>query len=201
MSCCIWFIRSNLFLCYLLIPLTHRHRRRYDPDDDLLHDINTYRKALNLPILEKNYKASCLANRIAYDLEDKHCEYFHDFHPLPGINPEIPNFQRSVKKCDININTTRDGVVMPVCVPEIMHENDLFSNYTKNSRFTPYLNNSKYTLAGVGHDLDKMVLIIGTNTASGDFSSATYLLHGASKGRHWLLMTTAFLSLFVFLFN
>jgi hypothetical protein len=167
---------------------------------DMLHGINTYRKTLNLPILEESYKASCLAMKIAYDLEDKHCEDFHDFYPLPGINSKIPNFQRSVKKCDININTTRDGIIMPVCVSK-MREADLISSYTKNSRFTPYLNNSKYTIAGVGHDLDKMVLIIGTNTASGDFSSASYLLDGASNGRHWLLMMTAFLSLFVFLFN
>jgi len=177
----------------LIVGYKYKHRRRHAPDHDLLHDINTYRKPLNLPILEEKYKASCLAINIAYDLEDRHCEYFHDFHP---INPEIPNFQRSVKKCDININTTRDGVIMPVCVPQ-MHGDDLFSNYTKNNHFTPYLNNSKYTIAGVGHDLDKMVLIIGTNTASGDFSSASYLL---SKG-HWLLMMTTFLSFFVFLFN
>lgn len=88
---------------------------------------------------------------------------------------------------------------MPICVPKL-DQDDLFSNYTQNSHFTKYLNNSKYTIAGVGSEDDWMVLIISTNTTnSGDFSSASSFLAGAWKG-HWLLMTT-FLSVFVFLFN
>jgi hypothetical protein len=76
----------------------------------------------------------------------------------------------------------------------------LFSNYTKYSHFTKYLNNSKYTIAGVGSEDDWMVLIISTNTSSGDFSSASSLLVGVWKG-HWLLMMATFLSVIVFLFN
>jgi len=106
-----------------------------DNENDLLHDINTYRKVQNLPILEENYEASCLAIKFAYDLKDKHCEGFHDFHSLPSRNPNIPNFQKSVWKCDFIINTTKDWVLMPVCVPEL-REDDLFSNYTRNSHFT-----------------------------------------------------------------
>lgn len=171
-----------------------------EKEKDLLHDINTYRKVLNLPVLEKTDKSSCLANKIANDLEHKHCAEFHNYYPnIPGKNPTIPNFEKSVGKCKININTTKDGVIMPMCVPKL-DQDDLFSNYTKNSHFTKYLNNSKYIIAGVGSEDDWMVLIISTNTTSGNFSSANSLLVGAWKGQ-WLLMTTLFLSVFVFMFN
>ncbi|XP_027367570.1 uncharacterized GPI-anchored protein At3g06035-like isoform X2 [Abrus precatorius] len=142
---------------------------------NLLHDINVYRKILNLPDLEKSSKASCVASKIADDLEDKHCEDFRDYYPAPGTNPKIPTFQDSVRKCMININTTKDGVVMPVCVPNL-EPDALFSNYTKPNRYTKYLNNSKYTIAGIASEDDWMVLIISTNTSSGDFSSANSLL-------------------------
>ncbi|RDX82583.1 putative GPI-anchored protein, partial [Mucuna pruriens] len=147
-----------------------------DEEKDLLHDINIYRKILNLPVLNISDKASCLADEIANDLEDTHCEDFRDYYPVPGSNPKIPNFQKSVNKCNININTTKDGVIMPVCVPKL-DPDALFSNYTKSNRYTKYLNNSKYKIAGVGSEDDWMVLIISTNnTSSGDFSSATSLL-------------------------
>ncbi|KAK2403064.1 putative GPI-anchored protein [Trifolium repens] len=170
-----------------------------EKETDLLHDINTYRKVLNLPVLEKANKPSCLANKIANNLEDKQCLDFHNYYPSPGSNPKIPNFQKSVEKCKININTTKDGVIMPVCVPKLDQDN-LFSNYTKYSHFTKYLNNSKYTIAGVGSEDDWMVLIISTNTSSGDFSYASSLLVGSWKG-HWLMMMATFFSVIVFLFN
>lgn len=84
---------------------------------------------------------------------------------------------------------------MPVYVSKL-DQDDVFSNYTKKGHFTKYLNDSKYTIAGVGSDDDWMVLIISTNSTSGDFSSAGSLI--AWKG-HWLLMAT-FMSVFVFLF-
>lgn len=187
----------NLILGFWWIPWW----RWGDKENDLLHDINIYRKVQNLPILEENYDASCLAIKFAYDLKDKHCEDFHDFHPLPSRNPSIPNFQKSVWKCNITINTTKDWVLMRVCVPGL-DEDDLFSNYTRDSHFTEYLNNSKYTTAGVGFGGDWNVLIVSTNTTFldnnttfVDISSASYLLDG------WLLMMATFWSVFVFLFN
>ncbi|TKY52209.1 GPI-anchored protein [Spatholobus suberectus] len=170
-----------------------------DEEDDLLRDINTYRKIFNLPVLEKSDKASCLADEIAEDLDDAHtnCEDFRDYYPAPGSNPKIPNFQKSVNKCKININITRDGVIMPVCVPKL-DSDALFSNYTKSNRYTKYLNNSKYSVAGIGSEDDWMVLIISTNTSSGDLSSATSLLAGAWSH---CLMLASFLSAFIVLFS
>ncbi|KAL5138765.1 putative GPI-anchored protein [Glycine soja] len=167
-------------------------------EEDLLHDINVYRKVLNLAVLDENEKASCLAEEIAEDLENTKCEDFRDYYPLPSYTSRIPSFQKSVNKCKININTTKDGVIMPVCVPKL-DSDALFSNYTKSNRFSKYLNNSKYKIAGIGSEDDWMVLIISTNTSSGDFSSATSLLSGALKG-HYLMMAF-FLSTLIVLLN
>ena len=165
-----------------------------DEKDDLLHDINTYRKVLNLPELKELGKMSCLADEIADDLDDQYnkCEDFVD-------DSKIPDIQDNLKKCKINMNTTKDGVIMPVCVPNLDHD-ALLSNYTKSNRFTMYLNNSKYTVAGVGSDDDWMVLVISTNTSSGDFSSATSLLAGANWKGHWLVLAF-FLSALIVLIN
>ncbi|KAK7391987.1 hypothetical protein VNO78_20413 [Psophocarpus tetragonolobus] len=169
-----------------------------DTEKDLLRDINTYRKVFNLPVLDEREKASCLAEEIAEDLEKTKCEDFRDYYPLPGYTSKIPNFQKNVEKCKININTTREGVVMPVCVPDLDSDN-LFSNYTKSNRYTKYLNNSKYKIAGIGSEEDWMVIIISTNTSSGDFSSATSLLASSSKA-HFLALAF-FFTLLILLFN
>lgn len=170
-----------------------------DEEKDLLHDINRYRQLLNLPVLTRSGKASCLADEIADDLEDKPCQDYHNYYAVPGNNPNnIPNFQKNVEKCRININTTKDGVFMPLCVPKL-DSDALFLNYTKTSRFTKYLNNSKYTIAGLGSEDDWMVLILTTNTSSGDFSSATSLLPQAWNGH--CLVLPFFFSLLILLIN
>ncbi|KAK7277916.1 hypothetical protein RJT34_22935 [Clitoria ternatea] len=162
-----------------------------DKEKNLLHDINTYRKTLNLPVLGTVDKVSCLAVEIAEDLKDKHCEEFRDYYPVPGTNSKIPNFQKNVKQCKININNTKDGVIMPVCLPKL-DPDYLFSNYTKSNRFTKYLNNSKYNVAGIGSEDHWMVLIISSNTtSSGDFSSATSLFS------HPFMCRCLFLAFFV----
>ncbi|QCE07356.1 hypothetical protein DEO72_LG9g2375 [Vigna unguiculata] len=164
-----------------------------DKEKDLLRDINTYRKVLNLPVLDENKKASCLAEEIADDLEHAHCEDFRDYYPTPGNNSKIPNFQKNIDKCNININATAEGVIMPLCVPKLSLD-DLFSNYTKSNRFTKYLNSSKYKSAGVGSEDDWMVFIVSTNTSSGDFSfsSASSLLP------HFLMLAFFFTTLLLF---
>ena len=99
------------------------------------------------------------------------------------------------------MNITKDAVIMPICVPKLDHD-ALLSNYTKSNHFTRYLNNSKHTVAGVGSKDDWMVLVISTNTSSGDFSSssATSLLARANWKGHWLVLTF-FLSALIILIN
>ncbi|KAL2325496.1 hypothetical protein Fmac_024554 [Flemingia macrophylla] len=169
-----------------------------DDEEDLLKYINIYRTTLNLPALEENGNADCLAEDIAEHLRKKKCQDFGDYYPAPGSNSKIPNFQKSVDKCKIDANTTKDGVIMPLCVPGL-DSDDLFSNYTKSNRYTKYLNSSKYKIAGVGSEENWMVLILSTNSSSGSFSSATSLLAEAWKS-HFLALIFFFSTILV-LFN
>ncbi|KAK7269320.1 hypothetical protein RIF29_22044 [Crotalaria pallida] len=161
---------------------------------DLLHDINLYRQLLNLPVLTEHHKASCLANKIADDLQHKPCKDAFNYYPVPGIHPKNPNFKGGIEKCKININTTNDGIIMPVCVPKL-DSDALFLNYTKSYHFTKYLNSSKYTRAGLGCEDDWMVVILSTNTSSGDFSSATSLLAQAWKGHYCFVLALFFFTI------
>jgi hypothetical protein len=73
--------------------------------------------------------------------------------------------QKHIDKCDININTTTDGVILPVCVSKL-EPTVVLSNYTHSDIYAKFLNNSKYTGVGLGSEDDWMVLVLTTNTTS-----------------------------------
>lgn len=133
---------------------------------------------------------------MAEELEDQPCENASDYFPEgDSSSNKIPNFEKLVKKCKINMNTTKDGVVMPVCVPKL-DRNIVLSNYTESDHYAKYVNDSKYIGAGAGAENDWIVLILTTNTSSGDFSSATSLLaHHACNGHHLLILPLILASL------
>lgn len=141
--------------------------------------INSYRQSKKLAPLVEVSKAECLAGKVAEEIEKTPCENVNQFYPSTvsgGSN--IPNLRKHIEKCDINITTTTDGVILPVCVPKL-EPTIVLSNYTHSDRCAQFLNNSKYSGAGLGSEDDWMVLVLTTNTATGTFSasSATSLLH------------------------
>ncbi|KAH7846049.1 hypothetical protein Vadar_009110 [Vaccinium darrowii] len=151
-----------------------------DEEDNLLQGLNSYRNSLSLPALAKNDKAGCLADEVADVLEDKPC--IPNMGPItaaPGSQPQIPNYTDLLKKCDIDPNTTREGVILPVCVPNHI-ETLMLTNYT-HTQYSKHLNNSKYTGAGVGSEDDWMVVVLTTNTPSGSFASTSNAGNGVSK--------------------
>ena len=150
-----------------------------------MEDIDNYRTSLTT--LNSVNKADCLPNEITDNLEDQPCENVDDYFSPPGNKSNSPNMPKLAKKCDININTTTDGVIMPVCVPNL-DRNAVLSNYTKSNRYAKYVNSSKYTMVGVGSENDWMVLILSTNTSTGSFSAASSLLAVAWKGQCLLTM-------------
>lgn len=65
-------------------------------------------------------------------------------------------------KCDINITSKRDAVVLlPVCVPKLILT-DVFTNYTR-TRYSVYINDFKFVEAGLRCNGDWMVLVLSTN--------------------------------------
>ncbi|CAI9768991.1 unnamed protein product [Fraxinus pennsylvanica] len=140
-----------------------------DADDHLLQGINSFRQSANVPPLAKHDNANCVAEEIADELEDQPCA------SNTASNTQLGNYQSLMKKCNIDINTTTDGVILPVCVHDRVAPLVL-TNYTlsQNSR---YLNNSRYTGVGMGHEDDWTVLVLTTNTPGGSFANKACLLN------------------------
>ncbi|XP_051144104.1 uncharacterized GPI-anchored protein At3g06035-like [Andrographis paniculata] len=153
----------QLLLCSRLSLPVHSD----DEEDNLLQGINSFRQSSNLPTLSKHDKANCVADEIADQLEDKSCTSVTS---SPSMQSQvISNYPNVLKKCKVDINTTTDGVVLPVCVPHRV-ATLVLTNYTHspNSR---YLNDSAFTGAGIGTEDDWTVLVLATNSPGGSFAS------------------------------
>ncbi|XP_052191922.1 uncharacterized GPI-anchored protein At3g06035 [Diospyros lotus] len=151
-------------------------------ENNLLQGINSYRQSLSLPTLWKNDKAGCLADEIANQLEDQPCGSPTGPITTSSSQTQITNYPGLLRKCKINISTTMDGVVLPVCVPKLV-PTLVLTNYT-STEYSRYINDSKYTGVGLGSEDDWMVVVLTTNTPSGSFVSAAEDL--VPKAARWM---------------
>ncbi|XP_038709534.1 uncharacterized GPI-anchored protein At5g19250-like [Tripterygium wilfordii] len=145
-----------------------------DADDVLLQGINTYRASLNLTTLTKNDNADCLADEIADQFKNQPCTNTTGANTVPGTEPQLPNYPTLLTKCHLNVSNTRDGNVMPACVPNLI-PSLVLSNFTQ-SLYSDSLNDTKYTGIGIGSEGNWIVAVLTTNTPEGSF--VTY--NGAS---------------------
>ncbi|KAJ6359807.1 hypothetical protein OIU77_003918 [Salix suchowensis] len=72
------------------------------------------------------------------------------------------------------IFSTTEGVVLPACAPHLA-PTLLLTNYTRTT-YSKYINDSRFTGAGLGHEDDWMVVVLTTSTTGGDFAGATSLV-------------------------
>lgn len=108
---------------------------------------------------------------MAEQLEDRPCPNTIGQAKVPASEDQFPNYPQLLARCHLNISTTRDGVILPVCVPGL-HSDLVLSSFTK-SQYAKYLNDSQYVGAGIGSEDDWMVMILTTNTPSGSFQKAS----------------------------
>ncbi|EXC06579.1 hypothetical protein L484_002452 [Morus notabilis] len=156
-----------------------------DDEDNLLQGLNSYRQSQRLPPLVKNGKAECLADEIADEMEDQPCTTFAaGANIAPSTQTQLTNYPKLLKKCKIDANTTSDGVILPVCVSNLV-PTLLLTNYTHTS-YAKYLNNTKYTGAGLGSEDDWMVVVLSTSTPTGSFSGSLSLVSMMGFG-HYLV--------------
>ncbi|KAK1387698.1 ADP-glucose pyrophosphorylase family protein [Heracleum sosnowskyi] len=155
----------------LLSLLCIHHTANCDDNDEeecLLRGINSFRTSLKLPILTENDKAECLAEEIAEQLKNQPCTNNTDANTLPGTEPQFPDFPNLLNRCKLNVTTTRDAVILPACVPNL-DQDVVLSNYT-HSHYSGALNDTRYTGIGIGSDDNWIVVILTTNTSTGDFA-------------------------------
>ncbi|CAK7340731.1 unnamed protein product [Dovyalis caffra] len=146
-----------------------------DEEDDLLQGINSYRHSLTLPALVKHKNAGCLADKIADKLEDQPCTAARAASAV-----QIESYPDLVSKCGIDVNHTTEGVVLPVCVPHLV-PTLLLTNYTRTT-YAKYINDSRFSGAGLGHEDDWMVMVLTTSTPRGDFAGAISLVSKVGFG-------------------
>ncbi|EYU34849.1 hypothetical protein ABFS82_14G187000 [Erythranthe guttata] len=137
-----------------------------DEENNLLQGINSFRQSSRAPALAKHDKAECVADQIANQLEHQSCAS----NTLPPTQSQLmSNYPNVLKKCKIDVNTTKDGMILPVCVPHRV-STLVLTNYTQ-SQNSKYLNDSRFTGAGIGKEDDWTVLVLTTSTPGGSFAS------------------------------
>ncbi|KDO74741.1 hypothetical protein CISIN_1g029481mg [Citrus sinensis] len=138
-----------------------------DEEDTLLQGLNSYRESLNLTSLTKNKNAECLADELADQFKNQPCTNSTGANTVPGTEKQLSNYPDLLAKCHLNVSNTRDGIVMPACVPNLEHSLVL-SNFTK-SQYSDSLNDTKYKGAGIGSEDNWIVVILTTSTPAGSY--------------------------------
>ncbi|KAM7485580.1 hypothetical protein LguiA_001589 [Lonicera macranthoides] len=167
-------LQSNIILSLLLlhsIILLNHTAKSDDEEDSLLQGINSYRTGFNLTALSKNDKAECLADELADQFKNQPCTNTTGINTVPGTEPQFPNFPNMLAKCQLNVTTTRDGVILPACVPNLV-PSIVLTNFTQ-TEYSNYLNDTKFTGAGIGSDNNWIVLILTTDTPEGNYMTGT----------------------------
>jgi len=168
---------SRLLLSSLVILLiSYPVKCDDDEEDNLYQGINKYRASLNLKALTRNDNADCLAEKIADQFKKQPCTNTTGANTVPGTEPQFSNYPDLLSKCDLAISNTRDGNVMPACVPGLV-PSLVLANFTK-SLYSDSLNDTKYTGIGIGSEDNWIVVVLTTNTPSGTF--APYSSDGAN---------------------
>ncbi|CAN8300617.1 unnamed protein product [Cochlearia groenlandica] len=164
-----------LFLLSFIIIIVSLHRpvlSDNDEEDLLLTSINRYRTSINLTTLTQNDNAECLADEIADQFKNQPCTNTTGSASIPGSQPGFPNYPDLLAKCKLNITATRDGVIMPSCVPNL-EPTLVLSNYTMTQQYSKNLNDSRFVGIGIGSDDNWIVVILTTNTSEGGYSPAS----------------------------
>ncbi|KZV39939.1 hypothetical protein F511_11319 [Dorcoceras hygrometricum] len=151
---CFGIFISLLLLFALSVPV------RCDDADDLVSGINSFRQTTNAPALTRNDKADCVADEIANQLENRPC--------TSNVSQSISDYPNVAQKCNVDANTTSDGIVLPVCVPNRV-PTLVLTNYTQ-TQHARFLNNTRYTGVGFGSEEDWTVLVLTTSTTGGSFA-------------------------------
>ncbi|KAL2324364.1 hypothetical protein Fmac_023422 [Flemingia macrophylla] len=167
-----WLLLSSL----VILLINYQVNCDDDEKDNLYEGINKYRALLNLKALTRNENADCLADKIADQFKKQPCTNTTGANTVPGTEPQFSNYPDLLSKCHLAITNTRDGNVMPACVPGLV-PSLVLTNFTK-SLYSDSLNDTQYTGIGIGSEDNWIVVVLTTNTPAGSF--APYSSNGAN---------------------
>lgn len=166
-----WVVICCLLIQASLLILPRPVLSSDDDENTLLQGLNSYRSSLKLPPLTKNKQAGCLADELAEEVKDHPCVATTAANAIQsGTGSPFVNYPKLLKKCDIDPNKTTDGIILPVCVKKLI-PTLVLTNYTRTG-YGRYINDSRFTGAGLGSEDDWMVAILTTSTPGGSFASS-----------------------------
>lgn len=172
---------------------THAYIYLSADEEDLLQGLNSFRQTATAPPLTKHDKADCVADEIADKLDGKSCAS----NTATSVQAQLMSDYPSVlKKCNVDVNTTTDGMILPVCVPHRV-ATLVLTNYTQ-SQNAKYLNDSKFTGAGVGTEDDWTVVVLTTAARGGSFASGARRFLAADLGYSRVVPIVLFVVFLVF---
>lgn len=120
--------------------------------------------------LVKNDNAECLADEVSEQFQNQPCTNSTGANTVPGTEPQFANYPNLLTKCRLNVSNTRDGVVLPACVPNL-DSSLVLTNFTR-SQYSDYLNDTKFTGVGIGSEDNWIVVVLTTSTPEGSFVPA-----------------------------
>lgn len=129
--------------------------------------------------LTDNDQADCLAGEIADQFKNQPCTNSTGSNTVPGTEPQYSDYPNLLKKCHLNVTTTRDGQILPACVPNL-DQALVLTNFTQ-SQYSAHLNDTKFTGIGIGSEKNWIVVVLTTNTPEGGYSPGTSKDNGASR--------------------
>lgn len=154
--------------------------------------MNKYRASLNLTALTKNDNAACLAEQIADQYKDQPCTNTTGSNTVPGTENNFASYPEFLSHCHLNITNTRDGQIMPACVPDL-DPSLVLMNFTK-SQYSGNLNDSTYSGAGIASEGNWIVVVLTTNSSSGSFETyegSTGFIYSPNKLYHFIMFLLA----------
>ncbi|MCL7042590.1 hypothetical protein MKW94_013224 [Papaver nudicaule] len=190
-------LRFQQFLLVLLasfLLLSCTVKADNDEEENLFKSINSYRASLNLTAFTENDNAECLADKIADQFKKQPCTNTTGSYTVPGTESQFSKYPQFLEKCHLNINDTKNGVIMPVCVPKL-DPALVLTNFTQ-TQYSAYVNDTKFTGAGVGSEDDWIVMVLTTSTPGGAFSPAGSAASVSDMGFTFLLISS-FLGFFL----
>ncbi|KAI4369626.1 hypothetical protein MLD38_018049 [Melastoma candidum] len=163
---------KNLLLFFALLGsvLLFRNAECASEEDTLFQEINSYRASLNLSTLVQNSNAACLAKKLADQFKNQPCSNTSGADTVPGTEPQFSNYPDLLSTCHLNVSDTRDGAIMPACVPDLV-PSLVLTNFTL-TQYNENLNDTKFTGVGIGSNKNWIVVIMTTSTSEGDYLNA-----------------------------
>ncbi|MCL7026619.1 hypothetical protein MKW94_005026 [Papaver nudicaule] len=123
-----------------------------------------------------------------FPLSKKPCTNTTDSFTVPGTETQFAKYPQLLEKCHLNINDTKNGVIIPVCVPKL-DPTLVLTSFTQ-SQYSAYLNDTKYTRAGVGSEDDWIVMVLTTSSPGEDFTPAGSAASVSDMGFTFLLISS-----------